>query len=251
MKITQFFYKLLLPVVVLTITMGCDSDDDAEVYTDFASIASTYNEASGTGVITIPFRNAGSNLNSLNVTFAGSATEGTDFELVGITAEGVQIRVFDDNTLEASETVRITLRSAGANLAGNAIHTLTILSNCEDLEGLQLSDFAGDFHATEKYGPASSDWYGPYDLELVQDEEDPTIFWMDNFYDSGREAFIVVDLANGTVHFPDQTPLPDNTPDLLSESSGTFGYCTVEGHLVLTISLNYDGGDWEFELVKD
>lgn len=238
--------KILLSLAVVASMFGCDSDDDTKASADFASIASSYDEASGTGVVTIPLRNAG-DVSSLSFTYEGTATQGSDYEVVGVTAEGLQIRVIDDNILEGSETVRITLKSSNGKLSGNAIHTLTILSNCEDLEGLQLADFAGDFHATEKYGPTPAAWYGPYALKLVQDEDDPTIFWLDNFYDSDIEAYISVDIANGTVHFPDQVAEEED----LTASSGTFDFCTVAGHLTLTISLNYDGGDWEIELVKD
>ena len=251
MKKYLLLTRLLFVFSLSLMAVSCDDDDDSGASgTDFGTIASSYHEADGTGTVTIPLRNVGST-SGLSVDFAGSATEGEDFELSGITNEGVTINVIDDATLEGNETIRVQLLRNGKSTSGNAFHTITIVSNCEDQGGLALEDFAGDFSAIEKYGAEPAAWYGPYHLTLVQDEEDPTIFWMDNFYDSGRDAYIKVDLATGTAYFPDQTPLPDSSPNPLTESEGVFDFCTHNGHLTLTITLDYDGGAWEYEFVKE
>ena len=240
--LNKFLFALCLPILIL----GC-SDDDISPSTDFSSIASTYLEGDGTRTITIPLRNAGGSIgDNVTVAFAGTATEGKDFSLVGITAEGVQISIIDDTDLESNETIRVELVSSSINLNGNNIHTITIVSNCEDIGGLELSAFAGDFSATEKYGPTSKDWYGPYDLTMTQDETDPSKFWLDNFYDSGLDAYVVVDTAAGTAYFPNQKAGTKQ----ITASTGVFGFCVVDGHLTLTLKLNYDGGNWEYQLVK-
>jgi hypothetical protein len=252
MKINTFFSRVLFTLCLLVLIIGCDDDDETAVSVDFGALASTSFEAEG-ATVTIPFRNANASvINNIDIEFGGTAIEGEDFELVGVTAEGVQIKIINDNYLEMNETIRIQMSSPGINLTGNSIHTLTIVSNCEDLVGLKLSDFVGDYDAIEKYGPNPlTDWAAPYHLVLVQDETDPAKFWMDNFYGVGRDAYILVDIAAGTAYFPNQTPLPDNSPNPLSQSTGTFSFCTgPKDHLALTINLNYDGGDWVYDLVK-
>jgi hypothetical protein len=245
MKRNRLIVNFWMAITMLAIIQGCESEDNVEVYTDFASVGSSYNEASGTGIVNIPLRNADTDLNNFNVTFAGTAVEGSDFELVSLTAEGLQIRVLDDNALEPLEFVRITLAPANGNLAGNAIHTLNILSNCEDTENPYIEYFEGDWDATEQYGPEPTDWWGPYTIHLVQDEEDSNKFHFDNLYASGCEAYMIFDLAAGTVYFPDQAPC--DSP--LTNSSGTFSIDECNGS-TLTINLNFDGGDWVYSFTK-
>jgi hypothetical protein len=243
MKKNRLINKLLFALALPAMILGCDSDDDTGSSVDFGPIASSYYESSGTGTLTIPFRNASSD--DINVLFGGTATEGEDYDLVGITREGVQLSIKDDSDLEVNETIRLQI--SGPGVSGNSIHTVTIVSNCEDLTGLTIADFAGEFNATEKYGPAPADWFGPYHVTIVQDETNPNKFLMDDFYGSGLDAYFIVDIAAGTVYFPDQTP-----DEELTASSGTFSFCTgPKDHLTLTMMLNYDGGDWEYEFVKE
>jgi hypothetical protein len=243
MKKYHFFKKLLMAFSLPLLLVGCDDDEEPATTVDFNSVSSSYEEDSGTGTITIPLRNVG-NVDALDVEFAGSATEGDDFELVGITNEGVQISIIDDNAWEEDEFVRVKLKSSGGALTGNSLHTITIFS-CSDVGGLDPSYFAADYEAYEKYGPEPSDWYGPYTVHFVQDDEDPNKFHFDNFYDSGRDSYLIFNLEEGTVYFPDQTPLPDGSPNLLSGSTGTFTIDECNGS-VLNIDLNYDGGDWTY-----
>jgi hypothetical protein len=240
----QLLKRLLIVFSLPLLVVACDDEDEATTTTDFGTIASTYEEADGTGTVTIPLRNAG-NSSNLSVEFGGSAIEGDDYELVGITSEGVQISINDDNNLEPIETVRVRLVSSGGSLKGNTFHTISIVSNCEDTDNPDISHFVGDYDATEKYGPTEDDWYGPYEIHLVQDEEDPNMFHFDNFYDSGCDAYMVFDLANGTVHFPDQAPCGVD----LTNSSGTFEIDACNGS-VLNINVNFDGGDWLYTFEK-
>ena len=257
MKKNKLVNKLLFVLSLPILIVGCDGDDNGgapKPSTDFASIASSYYEANGTGSVIIPLRNTNASTpNDVSVTFGGTATEGSDFQLVGITQEGVEIKILDDSDYEDNETVRVQLTSSKLNLNGNSIHNITIVSNCADKVGMPLTAFAGDYNAIEKYGPnpPASNWYGPYTIKLTQDANNPNRFNITNFYDAGRTAYVLVDPAAGTFYFPNQDPLPDpGAPTLLTNSSGTFNLCTVEGHVAATISLDYDGGVWEYYLVK-
>jgi len=236
--------KFIVVIFMSAALLSCDDDDGASVTTDFQTIASSYEEANGTGTITLPLRNAG-NAGNLQVEFGGTAVEGEDFQLVGVTAEGVQISVIDDNDLELPETIRVQLKSSSGSLKGNTFHTVTIVSNCEDTENPFIDFFIGDYDATEKYGPTEEDWYGPYTIHLVQDEEDPNKFHFDNLYDSGCDAYMVFDLEAGTVYFPDQAPCDEP----LTASSGTFEIDACNGS-TLNIDLNFDGGDWTYTFKK-
>lgn len=210
------------------ILQSCDGDDDAAATADFASIASTSEEGA---TITIPLRNG--SITESDIEFGGTAVEGVDFTLGSITAEGVQITITDDSQYEEKETIRVQIKSSG-----NSIHTVSIPCDGSDGGGWALADFAGEWDAVEDYGAST---YGPYEIELVQDDSNPNRFDFDNFYDSGLDAYMIFDLASGTVFFPNQTP-----STALTASSGTFNLC--EG--TLTINLNYDGGNWVYRFTK-
>lgn len=251
MKKKNSIIKSLLVFGLFALLISCGDDESTPVI-DFASISSNFYEEEGTQTVTIPLRNA-SSVNGLSVSFGGTATENEDYELVGITSEGVQISVIDDDDFEENETIRVQLISSAGELSGNIFHTINIISDCADVVGIDVSYFAGSYIAIEKYGPnpPASNWYGPYALTLTQDATDPNKFIVNNFYDSSpRTAYIVFDMASGTVHFPDQTPLPDTTPNALTASTGTFDI-DLCNKTTLTISLNYDGGVWEYYFEKD
>jgi hypothetical protein len=249
MKKENIVRKFLFALTVPALMLACDNGDEpAALSTDFGTLSSTAVEKQNT-IVTIPLRNASSSsVSKLGVVFAGSATEGEDFTFLGITEEGVQIRIDDDQLLEDTEEIRVQLTATGMSINGNNIHKIAIQNDCEDEGGLTLAQFAGEFNATEKYGPAPADWYGPYHMTITQDATNPARFSMTNFYDSGLPAYFIVDIATKSVHFPNQNP---RTTRALTNSSGTFDYCTHNGKLTLTIQLNYDGGDWEYEFVKD
>jgi len=244
-NINRFMFTLSFAAILLS----CEEDEEpTQITTDFSSIASTYNEKDGTATVVIPFRNGTADFASkAEVSLGGTATEGQDYTLGAVTAEGVQISIIDDNVFEPNETIRVQIPTSN----GNSIHTITIVSNCEDTESPYLKYFAGTYSAIEKYGPTEASWYGPYEIHFEQDSEDPTKFHLDNFYDSGRSAYLVFDVATGKVHFPDQQPLPDpGAPTLLTASSGTFVIDDCNSATTLTISLNYDGGVWEYSFLK-
>jgi hypothetical protein len=248
MKKYQLLKKVLIAFTMPLLLVACDDDDESgSAGVDFGNITSSVYEDNGTQTVTIPFRSAG-NIDNLQVDFGGTATEGEDFELLGITAEGVQISILDDAAWEKDESVRVQLNSSDGSITGNNFHTITILS-CGDIGGLDMSYFAGEYEGTEKYGPEPGDWYGPYTIHVEQDEVDPNKFHLDNFYDSGMDAYMIINLAEGTVYFPDQTPMPDGTPSLITASTGTLTIDECNGS-ILNINLNYDGGDWTYTLHK-
>lgn len=234
-------YALFVPALLL----ACNGDDEDPVKADvdFLTISSAYDEANGTGTVTVPLRGNASAAD-LSFEFDGTAVEGEDYEVLGVTGEGFQVTILDDNDAEPIETIRVRMVSPSLNLSGNAVHTIYINSNCEDTDASAMSFFPGRWNATEKYGATPDDWYGPYEVLLTQDDENPNMLHFDNLYDSGCEAYMVFDLEAGTVYFPDQAPCDV----ALTNSSGTFtmGPCANE----LTINLNFDGGDWVYSFSK-
>ncbi|MBX2901786.1 MAG: hypothetical protein KF775_19205 [Cyclobacteriaceae bacterium] len=242
MKLRQIILgivALALPLVLVS----CGDDEESGPGADFASISSNYYESDGTTNVTIPLRNAGS-VSGISVRFGGTATEGQDFQLIGITSAGVEIRLIDDNVYEDPETIRIQLVSEGTALGGNIFHTINIISNCEDTEGLAMSAFVGSYAATEKYGPTPASWYGPYNVTLTQDTENPNILRFNNFYDSGCNAYMLFNINAGTVSFPNQNAC--GMP--ITNSTGTFDLCNGT---VLNINLNFDGGNWLYTFRKN
>lgn len=247
MKKYRTLHRLFLALIVPAFVLSCNGDEDepAVAAIDFQTISSSYDEADGTGTVTVPLRGS-ADASSYDFEFGGTATEGEDYEVLGVTGEGFQISIIDDNEAEPNETIRVRMISPNLNLNGNAIHTVNIESNCEDTNASDLTFFRGNWSAIEKYGPTEDAWYGPYDILLLQDATDPNMFHFDNFYDSGCDAYMIFDLAAGTVHFPDQAPCANGKPLTLSSGTVTMNPC----HNELTINLNYDGGDWVYSFTK-
>lgn len=243
--------KKIIRMIPMLLSMGaafmfqaCGDDDKGTA--SFATVYASYDEADGDGTITVPIRKDGSVSDSdIDFVLGGTATEGEDYQFLGLTSEGIQIKVIDNNSFsefggfEPNETV--TVRMDGAT-KGNKIFELTIVGDCDYTAGdFDAEYYAGTWAATEDYGSSK---YGPYEVEMVQDDVNPNRFDFDNFYDSGLDAYIVFDGPNGTVKFPDgQTP----SGKALTQSSGTFDRCNG----TLTINLNYDGGNWVYRFVKE
>ena len=95
--------------------------------------------------------------------------------------------------------------------------------------------WSGAITAYEDYG---SQHWGPYDTKLTPDASVANRFHLDNFYDSGLDAYIDYDPATNTVKFPNQTV--GGKP--ITNSSGSFNQCRRQ----MTIKLNYDGADWTY-----
>jgi len=238
--------KYIFSIFFFAFIVACNDEDKEGLKTDFAIIESLHSELQDENLI-IPFRNPNDNfIQNITLKFGGSAKEGEDFELVGITQTGVELKIIDDNEFESLENIMLIINSNGNN-----VHNVTITSDCADTESPFLKYFIGEWDATEKYGDNPADWYGPYHVEIKQDQSDPSKFYVENFYDADRTALLIINNEDGTVYFPDQQPLPDpGTPTLLTGSTGTFVIDECEGATTLTITLNYDGGEWVYSLVK-
>jgi hypothetical protein len=247
--------KLLFAFCLLTLAVSCAEEIGEErepkgTGVDFLTVSSSYKEIDGTGTVTIPFRNG--SFSESDITFTGDATEGEDYEFVGITDEGIQISIIDDNDFEPIEFVKVVVGTSGNN-----VHTISIVSNCQDTQNPYDWYFRGTWAATEFYcglgvTTGSCD-FGPYNVTLVQDSEDPTKYTFTNFYGTtGLSATIVFDMANGTVAFPDQDAGGDTTDPEITASTGTFTIddCTSPKGTKLIINLNYDGGDWIYQFKK-
>jgi hypothetical protein len=236
-KLIKLLFAFCLPILVVSCAEEIgDEQAPKGTGTDFETISSVYSEIDGTGTVTLPLRNG--SVSESDISFTGTATEGEDFEFVGVTGEGIQISILDDTQYEPNaETVKVVIGTSGNN-----VHTINIVSNCEDTDGLDISYFEGDWSALEYYGGPT---YGPYTIHLFQDETDPTKFAFDNFYDSGCDAYMIFDMAAGTVNFPNQSPCGV----ALTNSTGTFTLDLCD-QTTMAIDLNFDGGDWQYRFTK-
>jgi hypothetical protein len=241
---------LLMTFVTAFVFQACDEDEKSSIA--FETVASEYDEADGAGTVTIPIRTNGS-VGSDAITFSvtGTAVEGEDFTIDSWSPEGgLVISIIDDNNLEEEEVARIQMvADGGVDVGGNQIHTLTITDSCPDSGNPFAEFFEGGYDAIEWYcGVGVTDGtcdYGPYHVEIARsDAANPDRFVLDNFYDQHLAGYLVFDLAAGTVHFPNQT----QAGKALSASTGTFSFANCA--TTLTISLNYDGGTWDYQLTK-
>jgi hypothetical protein len=230
--------KFLLILAFLGAMLACDDEGgQGSTGVDFETL-STFSDEDG-GTITIPIR--GGVAKAGNVRFSGTAVEGVDFEFAGVSDEGVQIEILDDDSLESIETIKVILNSPGNN-----VHTLSVGCDGGDVLGFNIASYAGTWHATEDYGAGGT--FGPYNVTFAQDAGNPNMFLVTGFYGfATRKAYLVFDLANGIVSFPAQTPTnPGANGSIAGGSTGTFDLCEN----TLTIDLNYDGGDWVYRFQK-
>ena len=77
------------------------------------------------------------------------------------------------------------------------------------------------------------------------------LFRSGNFYGTAAlHAYIDFDGATGTVKFPDQDVEGDTSDPEITASTGTYTVDLCAGTATLIINLNYDGGDWVYQFVK-
>ncbi|HNH61941.1 MAG TPA: hypothetical protein PLS80_18025 [Cyclobacteriaceae bacterium] len=142
MKKNKLINRTLVALGFCVIAVSCSDDGSDKPSAGFAGIASAYYEEDGNQTITIPFVNG--SVSASDIIFDGTATEGEDYEIVGINDEGIQISFIDDNDWEGTENLRIRLAKPSSN--GNSIHTVTLVSNnCSDPEGQTLANMAGTY----------------------------------------------------------------------------------------------------------
>lgn len=152
MKKNKLIYGLLVMFSLSALAVSC-SDDEEKTSAGFAGISSSYQEKDGEVTINIPFVNG--SVSESDIVIDGSATAGEDYEVLGITDEGVSIKLFDDNDCEDLEKIRLTIKNASGEV--NRMHTVTIVSDfsegtTEDLSGtytLTTDDWADYAEGTE------------------------------------------------------------------------------------------------------
>lgn len=249
-------FKILAISVIALVLPGCFDDPGTDVllteqFVSFSLGSQQTTESDLEGEILVEISRAQDVDVVVNFSVTGSnAVNGADFTLVGnsvtIPAGEYSATIpytVEDDVLVQSEprsfTVEIeSLTPAAINLNGNAAITVSIL---DDDCVYDASTWAGTYDAVEDYGSST---YGPYDLELVQDLVNPNRFNMEDFYDSGLDAYIVFDGPSGTVSFPDDQEPVAGLP--ITNSSGTFKQCTNE----IIITLTFNGDTFQYILVK-
>jgi hypothetical protein len=253
MKNNKLLYTFCVLAASLVLFQGCINDESVpsgDSGISFTRTSTNYFEADGEGMVEIPVEAS----SGVEFAYEGSATLDADYEVVGFTNGILTLNILDDDDLEQIEEIRIEILEANGGVGNNNFHTVKIVSNCADTENPYLAYFAGDWNATEFYcglgvTTGACD-YGPYLVHLVQDEEQPNKFLLDDFYDSGYDVYMVFDAANGTVHFPDQDAGGDPTDPEITASTGTYTLDDCSGNTTLVISINYDGADWVYRFAK-
>lgn len=232
MQKNRFLTKLIVTLGLTVAAFACKEDEDGPG-TGFEE--STSSVAENAGTIIVPIRNRTVSIDEIELD--GTAEEGSDYEILSVTEEGIEIAILQDLLYEPKETIRLEIPGSG-----NDTHVLTILCDAGDTGDWDMNDFTGIWQATEDYGTSE---FGPYTVTVVQDETEEDKFYITNFYGSGAayEAYIVFDFEAGTVSFPDQTA---GEPGAITNSTGTFSLCDQ----TITINLTYDGGPWTYRISR-
>lgn len=165
MKKDKLINKLALALSIVVVVMSC-SDDDSGTSVDFAGIATSFLEADGQTTITIPFRNASSSISMDDITIEGTATQGADadYTIDGVTEEGIQITLNDDDAAEIVETIRIRILTGDE---GNLIHTVSLMSDDPGFMDIELQ------------------WADAVDLDLIS--------W---YFDEEAEEWVDIDFSD-------------------------------------------------------
>ena len=117
--------------------------DDDTVQASFASAAASAGEAAGTANVTVNFDPALVSDVTLGYVLSGSATRGDDYGISGVTSNSgtldvasgatnatIPVTITDDNVVEGSETIILTLQDGtGYSVGSPNGHTLTITDN--------------------------------------------------------------------------------------------------------------------------
>lgn len=236
MKKNKLIHKLFVVLSLSVVAVSCGDDGSEKASAGFAGIASSYYEGDGDETITIPFVNG--SVSASDLTFGGSATEGEDYQIVGVTEEGVQIKFLEDSDWEFLEKLRIEIKGGGN---GNSIHTISLFSdNCNDADGQVFTGMEG------VYTVVTDDWedFHPGDkvtVEIVDDthlriKEYPAtavahagmVFTSSNFT-SGTGDLVVPTQASG------QYTTAANTSTTTSGTGVVTGPCSMEFNLTFVL----------------
>lgn len=233
MQKRRFLNTLIVAFGLALIAFACKDDEDGPG-TGFKESSSSVAENAGT--ILIPIRNRTVSMDDIEL--EGTAEEGTDYEILSVTEEGIEIAILQDLLYEPKETISLEIPGSG-----NDTHVVVILCDAGDTGDWDMNNFSGIWRAVEDYGTSE---FGPYSVTIVQDEADENKFYMTNFYGSGAayEAYMVFDFEAGTVSFPDQSA---GEPGAITNSTGTFSLCDE----TITLNLTYDGGPWTYRISRN
>lgn len=166
MKRNNILSKLLLVTCMSIFMLACKDEEETVVTgAGFATIGTLYYETDGEVMVTIPFINGSVTAN--NIVFEGGATEGQDYELVGITSEGVQVKLVPDDDCEKVEALRI--RIVNSRGMGNKIHTITLISSNLNV-GIDIADWVDAYEGDDIIftSGALAGWSGAADATLAE-----------------------------------------------------------------------------------
>ncbi len=189
MKKNKLINGLLVIFSLSALAVSC-SDDESKASAGFAGIASSYQESEGEVTINIPFVNG--SVSEEDIVIDGTATAGEDYEVLGITEEGVSIKLFDDNDCEDIEKIRLTIKNASGE--ANKMHTVTLVS---DFSEGTTEDISGTYTLTTD---AWADY--PLGTELTVERIDDTHISVVEYPATGFShadmVITITDLRNGT-----------------------------------------------------
>ena len=148
--------------------LSCSDDDGAGTSAGFESIASSVYEEDGDGSVTVMFRDG--SVSEDNLIIDGTATEGEDYTITGVSEEGITFQMLDDVAAENIETIRIRIK--GASGEANNTHTVRILSDDPGILRIDL------------------DWTGGSDLDLYLYYEDLAGLHNVAFSDPGGPIYV-------------------------------------------------------------
>jgi hypothetical protein len=241
MKKNKLINGFLIVLIALVVTVSCSSDEEGEgkVSAGFASIASTFHEGNGDVTTTIPFVNG--SVSASDIVFEGSATQGQDYQVLGVTSEGVQIKFIDDDDCEDIEVLRLRIKTSGV---GNKVHTVTLFSNSN--ESFTAAQLAGT------YVVVVDEWedFVPGDeltVERIDDDHLRIVEYPPTGFDQEPLVITITDFETGEVAIESQVNGSYNasgTQTLTTAGAGVVSRCTgIE--LVLNFSLpccgNFNG----------
>lgn len=242
MKKNKLINGFLLALSLSVFAVSCSDDDGDKTSAGFAGIASTFYEGSGDATVTIPIVNG--NVSESDLVFDGTATEGEDYEVLGVTDEGVQIKFIDDSDCEGIETVRIRITGKSSN--ANVIHTATIISGDETFTTEEM---------VGTYTVVTDTWvdFLPGD-ELTVERVDATHIRVVEYPATGfsHQPMVITidDLTSGAARVETQASGSYNASGTQSTTTTGTGFASKCGGIDLTLVFSL-GGSSQYHLVLE
>jgi hypothetical protein len=212
------------------LAVSCSDDDGGKNSAGFAGIASSYVEGKGDITLTIPFVNG--SFSQSDIVIDGSATPGEDYEMLGVTEEGVEIKLLDDSECEDFETIRLRINGAPRN--ANSMHTVTIASNAD--EPYTTAELAGT------YTIVADEWEDFHEgdevtVERVDDNNIRIIEYPATTVDHAGLVITITNLATGAATVVSQSNGSYNASG--TQATTTTGSGTVSKCNGLDLNLNF------------